>query len=119
MSSSEKIRCAHILLKHTESRNPVNRRTNQKVFRTKDEANREIADILVRLKEAVNLGHEFKRIATDISECSSAKNGGDLGYFDRFTMQKPFTEAAFRLKVDEISDIVDTDSGIHIIYRIA
>lgn len=54
-----------------------------------------------------------------VSDCSSAKRGGDLGLFGRGAMQKPFEEAAFALKVGEMSQIVDTDSGVHIIIRTA
>lgn len=54
-----------------------------------------------------------------MSDCSSAKRGGDLGLFGRGAMQKPFEEAAFALKVGEMSQIVDTDSGVHIIIRTA
>ncbi len=49
----------------------------------------------------------------------SAHKGGDLGYFARGTMQKPFEEAAFSLKVGELSQIVSSDSGLHIILRTA
>ena len=42
-----------------------------------------------------------------------------IGEFGRGQMQKPFEDATYSLKVGEISDIVDTDSGVHIIQRTA
>lgn len=56
-------------------------------------------------------------LAKTYSDCSSAKRGGDLGLFGRNCMQKPFEDAAFNLKVGEMSDIVETDSGLHLILR--
>lgn len=57
-------------------------------------------------------------LARDYSDCSSAKRGGDLGPFSRGQMQKPFEEVAFGLKIGEISDITETDSGLHLIERL-
>jgi hypothetical protein len=59
--------------------------------------------------------HSFPALASVESDCSSAKQGGDLGPFKRGAMQKPFEDAAFALKVGELSGIVDTDSGVHIV----
>lgn len=61
----------------------------------------------------------FKKIASEFSDCSSAKRGGDLGAFGRQQMQKPFEDAAFALKIGEMSEITDTESGFHLILRIA
>lgn len=62
---------------------------------------------------------KFKKIASEFSDCSSAKRGGDLGAFGRQQMQKPFEDAAFALKIGEMSEITETDSGLHLILRIA
>ena len=54
------------------------------------------------------------------SDCSSAKNGGDLGWFGRGKMQKPFEDAAFSLEIGEMSsDPVMTASGCHLLLRVA
>jgi NIMA-interacting peptidyl-prolyl cis-trans isomerase 1 len=61
----------------------------------------------------------LEELAGKYSDCSSAKRGGDLGFFTRGAMQKPFEDAAFELEVGQLSDIVETDSGVHIILRTA
>ena len=61
---------------------------------------------------------DFEGLAKEYSECRSSTNGGSLGEFGPGQMQKPFEDAAFRLKPGELSDMVDTDSGIHIILRL-
>ncbi|GBE62104.1 peptidylprolyl isomerase [Babesia ovata] len=114
-----KVRCAHILLKHKGSRNPINRNTNQPVTRTKEEAISEMTRHLDDIMAAAARDREFQKKATQISECTSAQNGGDLGFFTRNQMQAAFSNAAFLLGVGEVSGLVDTDSGIHLIYRIA
>ena len=72
------------------------------------------------IRDAIVSGKQkFEDIASVESDCSSAKQGGDLGSFERGKMQKPFEDASFALKVGELSGIVDTDSGVHIILRTA
>ena len=61
----------------------------------------------------------FEDLARTESDCSSASKGGDLGFFTRGQMQRPFEDASFALRVGEMSGVVDTDSGVHIIKRIA
>jgi NIMA-interacting peptidyl-prolyl cis-trans isomerase 1 len=59
----------------------------------------------------------FGELALQYSECRSAGKNGDLGKFGRGQMQKAFEDAAFALTVGEISQPVETESGVHIILR--
>ena len=56
-------------------------------------------------------------LAMSESDCSSARKKGDLGMFGKGQMQKEFEDAAFALKPGEISGIVETASGVHLIER--
>jgi NIMA-interacting peptidyl-prolyl cis-trans isomerase 1 len=58
-------------------------------------------------------------LAASESDDSSARKMGDLGFFSRGEMQKEFADAAFRLAPGEVSNIVDTASGLHLIERYA
>ncbi len=87
-----KVHCAHILVK------------------TKNEANK----VLERLKK----GEKFANIAKEVSLCPSGKRGGDLGNFSRGKMVKEFEEVAFALRKGQISSIVKTKFGYHIIKRL-
>lgn len=60
---------------------------------------------------------KFGELARKHSDCSSHDHDGDLGRFGSGQMQKPFEDAAFALGVGEISGIVDTQSGVHLILR--
>jgi NIMA-interacting peptidyl-prolyl cis-trans isomerase 1 len=106
------VRASHLLIKHTDSRNPISRRTNTQVTLSKSDALKEMQNLYGKLNK-----ENFAEEATKRSDCSSYKNGGDLGVFTRGQMQKPFEDAAFGLKVGEMSGIVETDSGIHVILR--
>jgi peptidyl-prolyl cis-trans isomerase C len=89
---SNKVHCAHILVK------------------TEKEANA----VLERFKK----GEKFSAIAKDVSLCPSKKRGGDLGAFGRGQMVKEFENAALALDKGQISGIVKTQFGYHIIKRL-
>ncbi|MGB2783741.1 MAG: peptidylprolyl isomerase [Atribacterota bacterium] len=75
---------------------------------TEEEAN----ILLLQLKEGLT---DFAELAKEKSTCPSAENGGDLGFFTRGQMVKEFEDAAFSLEPGEISDVVQTQFGYHII----
>ena len=69
------------------------------------------------LLKKINAGGDFAKLAQEYSICPSAKNGGDLGYFSRGRMAPLFEETAFKLKTGEVSDVVRTGFGFHIIKK--
>ncbi|KAG2214892.1 hypothetical protein INT45_003624 [Circinella minor] len=114
-NDTERVRVSHLLVKHAGSRRPSSWR-EENITRSKDEA----FDILKEHQRKIEQGEEtLSALATNFSDCSSAKRGGDLGHFERGQMQKPFEDAAFALQVGELSKPVWTDSGVHLILRTA
>ena len=68
-----------------------------------------------KIKDMLNEGADFSELAKKYSDCPSAKNGGDLGFVEKGTLVKPFEEAAFSLIPGEISEVVETKFGFHLI----
>jgi foldase protein PrsA len=92
--SSNKIKCLHILVKK----------------------NSEALMVLDRLKN----GESFTNLAKELSiDKASGKRGGDLGFFRKGMMVKPFEDVAFRLEKGQISEPVKSEFGYHIIKRIS
>ncbi len=100
-SQPEQIRASHILIKVPKDADAA----------TKAAARKKIEDVQKKLKG----GAKFSDLAKKVSEGPSSKNGGDLGYFGKGQMVKPFEDAAFALKKGEMSNIVETQFGYHII----
>ena len=88
----DKVHCAHILVKSESDAKAV----------------------LERLKK----GEKFGNVARAVSRCPSGKKGGDLGTFTRGKMVKEFETAAFALQKGEVSSVVKTQFGCHIIKRL-
>jgi len=68
--------------------------------------------------ERLGKGEKFSQVASDVSLCPSRKRGGDLGTFGRGRMVKEFEQAAFGLEKGQVSPIVKTQFGYHIIKRL-
>lgn len=114
-SNEPQVRVCHLLVKHNQSRRPSSWK-EANITRTKEEA----LEIIKGYREKIVSGAiSFQDLARTESDCSSARNGGDLGFFGRGKMQPAFEEAAFALEVNQLSEPVFSDSGVHLILRIA
>ncbi len=97
----EQIKASHILIKT----DPLDDEAK------KGAARKKLEDIEKRVKK----GADFEALAKEFSQCPSSSKGGDLGYFGSGQMVKPFEDAALALKPGEVSDIVETKFGYHLI----
>ncbi|MFA6237861.1 MAG: peptidylprolyl isomerase [Bacteriovorax sp.] len=70
------------------------------------------------LQKKLNEGASFEELARDFSECPSGKDGGNLGEFGKGMMVPGFEKAAFQLMPGEVSGLVRTQFGYHLIKRI-
>ena len=96
----DRVNVAHILFK-TEGKNPEEVQTLEKTAR----------EVLDKLKS----GADFGEMARQYSEDSSAAQGGEIGWIVRGQTVKEFEDAAFRMKPGEVSDLIKTSYGFHII----
>jgi len=82
--------------------------------------NREQAVVIANeVRARVASGDDFATVATEVSDGPSRATGGDLGAFSAGAMHPAFEDASFSLAINEISDIVETPFGFHIIQRYA
>lgn len=98
---SESVKASHILI----GVEPTASAEEKKTAREKAE----------KLRKELNGGADFAALAKANSSCPSSQQGGDLGFFGKGQMVPPFETAAFALKPGEISDVVETQFGYHII----
>ena len=98
---ADAVRASHILVLADEKADDA----------TKKKARAKIDGILTR----VRAGEDFAKLAKENSDDGSKDQGGDLGFFQRGSMVPPFEEAAFALKPGQVSDVVTTQFGYHII----
>lgn len=102
---TDSVTASHILLKTQDSEG------KELSAEKKKEAKKKAEEALAKVKS----GEDFAKVAKKYSQDSSASNGGELGTFGRGQMVSEFEKAAFNMKKGEISDIVETEYGYHII----
>lgn len=98
---SEQVRASHILIKVDPGADEAK----------KAEARTKIESLQAKLKN----GEDFGALAKEYSEGPSGPKGGDLGFFGRGQMVKPFEETAFTMKPGQVSGMVETRFGYHLI----
>ena len=105
----DEVAASHILISYKGAD-----RADSKIKRTKQAAKKEANRIRGLV---VNEGKDFAEMAKKHSDGPSGPKGGDLGKFKFEVMAKPFSEAAFALEVGEVSEVVETGFGFHVIQR--
>ena len=107
------VRASHLLVKHKDVRRPASWK-EPVITRTREEAQAKIA---IFQQQLISGEANFAELAAVESHCSSAKRGGDLGWFGHGQMMKEFEDAAFGLQVGEMSGPIETQSGVHLLLR--
>lgn len=103
---ASQIRASHILLMYKGSMRST-------ATRSKDEA----LTSITAMKAEVAGGADFAELARKNSDCPSGAEGGDLGKFPRGAMVPEFDKAAFALEPGQVSDVIETAFGYHLIQR--
>jgi parvulin-like peptidyl-prolyl isomerase len=80
-----------------------------------EEEKSEARSRITEIRKRIVAGEDFAELAGQFSEDNSSMNGGDLGFFQREQMVKPFADAAFSLEIGELSEVVTTQYGFHLI----
>jgi peptidyl-prolyl cis-trans isomerase C len=101
----EQVSASHILISTSSADESAD------VEQVKAQARRKAEELLQQIKD----GADFAAVAKEHSACPSAARGGELGTFGRGDMVPQFEDAAFAMKVGEVSGIVETQFGYHII----
>lgn len=116
------VRLRHLLLKHRECKSTVDKVRNKQVKRSRNEAERLLRRVLEECEGDVD-GKIFTQKCKDMSECQSCLKAGDLvgdlGWQKPGKLGQAFDNTAFSLQLRQVSDLVDTDQGIHILLRSA
>lgn len=105
----EEVQASHILISYKGAD-----RADAGISRSKEEAKAEAERIR---KLIIDDGENFAKMAKEHSDGPSSSKGGDLGKFKFEVMAKPFSEAAFALEIDAVSEVVETGFGFHVIKR--
>ncbi len=85
------------------------------ITRSKADAKKRAEEVVAKAKAP---GADFSALVNEYSDDPGSKSrSGSVGKFTREKMTKPFSDAAFALKVDEVSNVVETDFGFHVIKR--
>ncbi|KXN90107.1 Peptidyl-prolyl cis-trans isomerase ssp-1 [Leucoagaricus sp. SymC.cos] len=112
------VRASHLLVKHKDSRRPSSwkeadiKRTKEEAIQILEGYQKEIDSV-----DAAEKSAKFAELASKHSDCSSHSNGGDLGWFGRGQMQEAFEKTTYDMKIGDVSGIISTDSGTHLIFR--
>lgn len=122
VETPSQVRLRHILLKHRDCKSVVDKVRNKQVKRTRGEAERLLRAVLEEC-EGDPKKRVFNQRCRELSECVTCLQGGDLagdlGWVKPGKHGQAFDAAAFSLRVGDLSDLVDTEQGIHVIMRAA